>query len=116
MMTMAERKGIENLRPIRDTETAKARGKLGGIKSGEAKREKKMVSQIYADFLADEFEISIDEEKKRFTGVSLVSETIKKILMRGDSSSASMLKEIREATEGSNINLSGTVTIIDDLK
>ena len=37
-------------------------------------------------------------------------------MIRGDAASVSMLKEIREATEGSQINVSGSVTIIDDVK
>lgn len=97
-------KGIENLRPCKDTETAKARGKLGGIESGKAKREKKRISQIYADFLEEEFEIEISAtEKSKMSGADLVNKMIKLVLMRGDAATVSLLKEVREATEGSKI-------------
>ena len=33
----------------------------------------------------------------------------RKVLNRGDSSSVAMLKEVREATEGSKLNLSGEI-------
>lgn len=36
-------KGIENLKPVRTKEEARERGKKGGIKSGEARREKKLL-------------------------------------------------------------------------
>lgn len=101
-------KGVENLRPCKDTETAKARGKLGGIKSGEVKREKKLMSKIYADFLADEFEIDIGEGKKeKMDGAKLVNKMMRLVIMRGDAATVSIMKEIREATEGSKVALSG---------
>lgn len=103
---MAEkRKGVENLRPCRDTETAKARGKLGGIRSGEAKREKKRMSQIYADFLASKHKIILDDIEKELEGTALLAEVMKKVLTRGDSASVSLLKELREATEGGKLGV-----------
>ena len=109
---------VKNLIPqnkrTKDEQSKIAR--MGGIASGEARREKKRISQIYADFLSDEFDIEIDDIKNRLTGEKLLNETIKRVMIRGDAASVSMLKEIREATEGSQINLSGSVTIIDDVK
>lgn len=106
-------KGIENLRPCKDTETAKARGKLGGIESGKAKREKKLMSQIYAEFLESEFEVEIDDGKKqKLTGEKLVNEVMRKVVMRCDSASVSLLKEIRETTEGNKLKLSGSVRVV----
>jgi len=89
------RTGHENLRPVKTHAEAVARGKLGGIKSGEVKRERKLLSQLYADILAKGFEV--DGERLPLDAV------ISAIMDRKDSSSVSMLKEIREATEGSKI-------------
>lgn len=36
-------KGVENLKPPRSTEEARERGRKGGVKSGEARREKKLL-------------------------------------------------------------------------
>jgi len=97
----------DNLKPCRDTETAKARGKLGGIRSGEVKRERKMMSQIYADFLDKDHEIiGKDGKKEKMSGNQLLSKVMSKVLSRGDSAAVSLMKEIREATEGNKINLS----------
>lgn len=90
--------------------------KLGGIASGEARREKKRVSQIYADVLAAEHNVEFDGKMKKLSGEKLLQEVIARVLARTDAASVSMLKEIREATEGSQINVSGSVTIIDDVK
>jgi hypothetical protein len=63
----------------------------GGIASGEARREKKLMSQIYADYLS---------KKEGLTEGMTLESVIETVLARGDSSSVSMMKEIREATEG----------------
>ena len=82
-------------------------GRLGGIRSGEVRREKKRMSQIYADFLAAEHEIEIDDVRVKLEGPKLLAHVMKQVLSRGDSSSVSLMKEIREATEGNKLNLSG---------
>jgi hypothetical protein len=84
-------------------------GRLGGIKSGEVRREKKRMSQIYADFLAAEHEIDIDEVRVKLEGPKLLAHVMKQVLSRGDSSSVSMMKEIREATEGSNLTITSEI-------
>lgn len=92
-------KGIKNLKPVKTTEEAKARGKQGGIKSGQVKREKKLISQIYAEFLIKKHKL----DKGDITGEEFLEKVILKIMSRGDSSSVSMMKEIREATEGNKV-------------
>ena len=97
---MAKVRGrVENLRPATTTEVAQARGKLGGIKSASVKKERKLLSQMYADLLAKGFEV--DGER-----LSL-DEVASAIMARRDSASVSMLQEIREATEGSKTKLTG---------
>ena len=104
---------IENLDPCRDTETAKARGKQGGIKSGQAKREKKRMSQILADYLQKEHEVVLRDDDGRvidretLPADELIARTITAIIARDDSASVSMLKELREATEGNKLAIAG---------
>lgn len=82
----------------------------GGIASGKARREKKLMSTIYAEFLEKEHGvIGKDGLKKNMTGNELLSSVMSKILSRGDSASVSLMKEIREATEGSKIDLNNII-------
>lgn len=105
--TMANTK---NLQPVRTKAEARERGKAGGIKSGEARREKKLMSAIYADFLAEKFTVKIDGIDQSITGGKLVNRVVKQILATGGPGAVSMLKEIREATEGSKLDVNNTIT------
>lgn len=84
------------------------------LKSAEKRKEnnakKKLMSQIYAEFLEKEYSVKVADGTKKITGAELVNEVMRKVLARGDSSSVSMLKELREATEGNKVQLSGEVT------
>jgi hypothetical protein len=98
----------DNLIPLneRTKEEQREIARMGGIASGKARREKKLMSQIYADFLIKEHEvIGKDGIKKKLSGEKLLSSVMSKVLSRGDSSSVSLMKEIREAVEGSKMNL-----------
>jgi len=84
----------------------------GGIKSGKVRREKKLMSEIYADFLIKEHDvIGKDGLIKKLSGQALVNGVMSKVLSRGDGSSVSMLREVREGTEGSKVKIQGDVTI-----
>ena len=105
--------GIDNLKPL-STEKAREIGRKGGIASGKAKREKKLMSQIYAEFLEKHHDvITKDGTKRKLEGQELLNSVISKVLSRSDSSSVSMMKEIREATEGTKATLehSGDMSI-----
>lgn len=111
---------IDNLNPIKtlSTEEAKQRGSKGGIRSGQVRREKKLMSQIFAEFLDKDHDIiGKDGIKKNVSGQQLVNSVMSKVLSRGDSASVSLLKVITEATEGSKIDLKTdmniTINIID---
>lgn len=95
----------QNLRPVKSKKEARERGRNGGIRSGEVKREKKLLSQMYAEFLAREHDVVISGQKQKVSGQKLVDSVISKVLAKGDSPSVSMLKELREATEGSKMAL-----------
>lgn len=82
----------------------------GGKKSGKVRREKKLMSQIYADFLIDKYAIG----KENFSGHEVLARVMQKVLARGDSASVSLMREIREATEGSKIKTETTLSINTD--
>ena len=94
--------GKDNLKP---KTSAKARGKLGGIRSGQVKRERKLMSQIYAEFLINQFDVEMGGIKKKILGQELVKRVTAKIMARSDSASVQLMREIREATEGTTHNL-----------
>ena len=89
----------KNLKPF-TKETAQACGKRGGIKSAEVKKERKYISAIYADVLAKQLAVIIGEDEKKMTGIELVEHAVKTALAAGGSPAVAMMKEIREATEG----------------
>lgn len=84
------------------------------LKSAEKRKEnnakKKLMSQIYAEFLEREYEVKAGEGKRKLSGAELVNEVMRKVLARSDSSSVSLMREIREGTEGSKVQLSGEVS------
>ncbi len=83
------------------------------LKSAEKRKEnnakKKLMSQIYAEFLEKEYNVRQGDKERKLTGAELVNEVMRRVLARGDSSSVSLLKEIREGTEGNKVQLSGSV-------
>lgn len=79
----------------------------GGKARAEKIAERKRVSQIYADVLAAEHNVEFDGEMKKLSGEKLLQEVIARVLARTDAASVSMLKEIREATEGNKLFISG---------
>lgn len=97
MMEPKKKRGnIQNLKTP-SAEEARKLGRSGGKKSVQVRREKKLLSQIYGEILAKGFEVG---------GEKLPLESVVGAVMaRCDASSVSMLKEIREATEGSKIRV-----------
>jgi len=98
----------ENLKPC-TKENARERQLKSAEKRKENNAKKKLMSQIYAEFLEREYSVKVAEGTKKISGAELVNEAMKKIIARGDSSSVSLLREVREGTEGSKINLSGNI-------
>ena len=83
------------------------------LKSAEKRKEnnakKKLMSQIYAEFLEREYNVRQGDKERKLTGAELVNECMKKIIARGDSASVSLMREVRETIEGQKINLSGEI-------
>ena len=99
----------QNLNPC-NSENARERQLKSAEKRKENNAKKKLMSQIYADFLEREYEVKAGEGKRKLSGAELVNEVMRKVLARSDSSSVSLMREIREGTEGSKMQLSGEVT------
>ena len=97
----------QNLKPIQSVNEAREKGRAGGIKSGQVRREKKLLSQIYVDMLMKKHKVG----KEEIEGEVLLEKVALKVLGRGDSASVSMLKEIREATEGQKLKVDSDVNI-----
>ena len=92
------------------SEEAKEMQKKSAEKRKENNAKRKMLSELYADFLEEEFEIKEGEKgTRKISGAEYCKLIAKKVLNRGDSSSVAMLREVREATEGSKLNLSGEI-------
>lgn len=98
----------QNLNPC-NSENARERQLKSAEKRKENNAKKKLMSQIYAEFLEKEYNLKPAEGTKKITGAELVNESMKRIMARADSSSVSLMRELREGTEGSKINLLGTV-------
>ena len=90
-------------------ETARERQLKSAEKRKENNAKKKLMSQIYAEFLEKEYNVRQGDKERKLTGAELVNEVMRRVLVRGDSSSVSLLKEIREGTEGNKVQLSGSV-------
>lgn len=104
----------KNLKPIKKGDLTKdelkKRQRNGGKKSGEVRREKKLMSQLYAEFLDKDHDIiGKDGIKKKLSGHNLMNSVMSKVLSRGDSAAVCLMREIRQATEGDKIEHSGEV-------
>lgn len=91
------------------TDEAKEMQKKSAQKRKENNKQKKLMSQIYAEFLEKEYNVKVGDKNKKITGADLCNEAMKKIIARGDSASVSLLRELREGTEGNKIQLSGAI-------
>ena len=91
------------------SEEAREMQRKGAEKRKENNAKKKLMSQIYAEFLEKEYNVRQGDKEIKLTGAELVNECMKKIIARGDSSSVSLMTEIRKAMEGDKVNLEGNV-------
>ena len=98
----------QNLNPC-TSENARKRQLKSAEKRKENNAKKKLMSQIYADFLEREYDVKVGEGKRKISGSELVNEAMKKILVRGDNSTIALMKEVRETLEGQKINISGDI-------
>ena len=100
--------GKDNLTPF-TSDNAKEMQRKGAEKRKENNAKKKLMSQIYAEFLEREYNVRQGDKERKLTGAELVNECMKKIIARGDSASVSLMREVREGTEGTKMQLSGSI-------
>jgi hypothetical protein len=98
----------QNLNPC-NSENARERQLKSAEKRKENNAKKKLMSQIYAEFLEKEYNVRQGDKERKLTGAELVNECMKKIIARGDSASVSLMREVREGTEGTKMQLSGSI-------
>ena len=101
--------GKDNLTPF-TSDNAKEMQRKGAEKRKENNAKKKLMSQIYAEFLEKEYNVRQGDKERKLTGAELVNECMKKIIARGDSSSVSLMAELRKALEGENLKITGDIT------
>jgi len=107
--------GKDNLTPF-TSDNAKEMQRKGAEKRKENNAKKKLMSQIYAEFLEKEYNVRQGDKERKLTGAELVNECMKKIIARGDSSSVSLLREVREGTEGTKVNIDGSLAVSNDME
>jgi len=100
--------GKDNLTPF-TSDNAKEMQRKGAEKRKENNAKKKLMSQIYAEFLEKEYNVRQGDKERKLTGAELVNECMKKIIARGDSASVSLMREVRSCLDGENIKISGEV-------
>lgn len=92
-------------------EEARKNGAKGGKKSGEVRKERKLLSQAYAEIIA---KLSSDKGLKGLT----LEDVLLVILSKGDSAAVAALKELGERTEGNkvvqDINITGNTKVAFD--
>lgn len=90
----------KNLRRL-TTEEARKIGREGGKASVKARREKKLMSQIYAGLISNGIETDIEK-------------AVPKIIRKGGSPAVALMRELREGTEGSKVKTETVLTINTD--
>jgi len=94
----------ENLKPNTERTPSELREitQRGGKASGKARREKAVISDMYARFLVKKTKTKIDGEPA--TGRQLFEYAVNSIISKGsDSAKVALMKEMREALEGSKV-------------
>jgi general stress protein YciG len=100
---------IKNLKPLdsnQSREKAKENGRKGGIASGKAKREKKLVSEMVRDFLDKEHIIKKGKKTENIDTQTLLHQAMAKILERGGQPAVALIKVIADVTEGAKFKVS----------
>ena len=83
-----------------------AKGSAAGIK---ARQEKKQITEIYAHWLASEHSVRIagSKQARKLHGYEIINAVMGKIISRADKTSATMIREIRQAMEGTTLHIPG---------
>lgn len=107
---MPRHDGRNNLKPVKSVEEAREKGRKGGIASGKAKREKKLVSEMVRDFLDKEHII----KGKPVETQELLRQTLVKVLQRGGMPAVKLVQVMADITEGAKFNIDTNLNINSD--
>ena len=100
----------ENLKPFRDSETAREMGRKGGLAKSAKEKERKIMSATYADFFVKRFgSTTINGKKVNITGTDIILSMMKTVFLRGDAVSVALAHEIGVLLEGQNLNVNGVL-------
>ena len=113
MSAAGKAKSLKNLKPIKNLskEEAVRRGKLGGKKSVEVRKEKRLISQMLADWVGADHEIKSKDGTTRKMSTNEMFETaINRGLLSGGSVAVSTMKFVHEATEGIKVKFESVQT------
>lgn len=96
---------LQNLKPqnTRTKEEQREIARKGGIASGKARKEKKLVSDMVRSFLEKEHVI---KKGKTLDTEILLHESMVKILLRGGAPAVALIKVMSEVTEGAKLKVS----------
>ena len=100
----------QNLIPVSERTPSELREmtRKGGRASGKARKEKAVISAMYAKFLAKKTKVNIDG--KPATGLQLFEYAVTTIISKGsDAAKVAVMKEMREALEGSKVTFAGAI-------
>ena len=95
----------ENLKPVKTKKEARERGRNGGIKSGEAKRKKKLMTDAYVRAMGKKYKVMMNGKEQELDWEDFLSIIVRDIMMKRDSCSVSLMREMREGLEGNMMRL-----------
>jgi hypothetical protein len=82
---------------------------MGGKKSGEVRKEKRLMSMVLADYIAKNHDVILRDEngqeisRETMTTDQLIDYSLTHVLARADSSSVAGIRAMAELTEGSKV-------------
>jgi hypothetical protein len=100
----------EDLIPMnqRSLDEAKELGRQGGIASGKARREKKVIRELYFEALSRKYKVlKPDGSTEEIAGTEKFIRVWEKLMDIGNSSSVSLMREMRESIDGTDLNVNG---------
>ena len=95
----------ENLQPVKTKKEARERGRNGGIKSGIAKREKKLMTDAYVRAMGKKYKVMLDGKEQDLDWEDFLSIIVRDVMMKRDSCSVSLMREMREGLEGNKLKI-----------
>lgn len=97
----------QNLRPVRTEEEARALGRLGGVASGKARREKKLLREL-AQMILDE-EVTDTHGQTMTRGEAALRVQARKAIIDGDVKALQFLRDTAGQAPVQQVDVSGSL-------